>query len=100
MTLDVWRYPIEHVYVTGTASPLNGPKRVVGWTWHAVELVDHFPTDEPLADLFTFGASDYDMGDDEMYCPCGATVPAEQTLGERLAAAEQHVRERHPEVKR
>lgn len=95
MSLKAWRYPIAEVMVAGTATPLGGPSRPVGWAWRPVELVDYFPCDEPIVNLFTFGASDYDMSDDEMYCPCGDTLPARATLGERREDALEHVRSKH-----
>lgn len=102
MTLKVWRYPIAEVYIAGTATSPDGTVRPVRWAWWPQEYVDYFPSDVPLEAMFTFGASDYDIdiGDDEMYCPCGATLSAATTLGERAEDARQHVREAHPETLR
>jgi hypothetical protein len=74
VTIGVWLHPITELEVS------NGTAR---WRWRSQgPLIDFYPADEPVENLFTFGASDYDVGDDEMYCPCGATLEACATLGE------------------
>jgi hypothetical protein len=92
VTIGVWLHPITELEVS------NGTAR---WRWRSQgPLIDFYSADEPVENLFTFGASDYDVGDDEMYCPCGATLEACATLGERLEAAREHVATQHPDARR
>jgi len=60
----------------------HGPEFALG--------ADHFSWPLDLDDFAT-GASDYDMLDDEIYCPCGAVLPdIASSLGEKLRAVYQH----------
>ena len=68
---SVWRNPIVDLWVpAGTKHRIvflaKGPEAGVS--------ADFYSTPLDLDDFVT-GASDYDMLSDEIYCPCGATLP-------------------------
>lgn len=56
----------------------------------AIESRDFFPWPMDL-DGFTTGPSDYDSPSDEVYCPCGATLPGwDGTAGHLLRLIHHH----------
>jgi len=71
--------------------------------FRAIEMQDHFPILMTWRS-FKVGASPYG-GPDECYCPCGEVArPVESSLdlvlGDFVAAAEDHIARRHPDVRR
>lgn len=63
-----------------------------GLRWeHAVwEMVDYYPADEPLIDLF-----DLPSGDDPARCPCGEWMPVCGMFSELRETAETHIAKKH-----
>lgn len=65
------------------------------WAWHN-NLYDNaceFPGPTPAQ--FTLGESDYEVGSDELVCPCGHIEQRGETLGEMLEQAQAHLDEAH-----
>jgi hypothetical protein len=80
---------IEEVIMTPPAGPhFNRP-------FVPRRFFDFFPINGPKAEWFILQASDYDVGDDEMVCPCGETIERPVTLGEMLGEARAHIRKAH-----
>lgn len=71
--------------------------------WRPAAFNDHYPIDGPKIEYFELQASDYDVGDDEIRCPCGADLQrypedADDSmagLGWAIRVAEQHLAEVH-----
>lgn len=75
------------------------------WPWEAVAFCDHFPIDGPKIEHFSFSASDYDRGDDQIVCPCGAELDrwfdsggGLGELGVAIEVARAHLAEAHGEL--
>jgi hypothetical protein len=60
-----------------------------------IEMQTHFPINGPKPEHFTLTASDYDVGDDMIVCPCGDEIGRESTLGGMLKQARKHIKEKH-----
>lgn len=59
---------------------------------------EYFESPLTVASFFT-GCSDYDTPSDELYCPCGATLPwDDRNLGTAVEIAQEHIAEAHPEA--
>lgn len=86
MSLRRWRYPIVELWM-----PLGYDRRVP----HRVVFRPH-PSqvfDIPLSyDAFTTGPSDYDRPSDEIYCPCGVTLPWSGDAGDLIRRVDDHCR--------
>lgn len=82
-----WRHPIIDLWVpAGTKHRIvflaKGPEFSLG--------ADHFTWPLDLDDFVT-GQSDYDMSDDEVYCPCGVVLhDVGSSAGEILRAIYRH----------
>ena len=98
MSLRVWRYPILDLWV-----PAGTQHRVVFFAKgpeFGVPSADYYSWPLDLDDFVT-GQSDYDMPSDEVYCPCGATLPGwDGTVGHLLRLVGDHCHKaQHPRPK-
>lgn len=75
-----------------------------GWhPWRPHAFDSHYPIDGPKLEYFELTASDYDVGDDQVVCPCGAELyrypqDADDSmagLGWAIRVAEKHLAEAH-----
>jgi hypothetical protein len=86
MSLRVWRYPIIELWVPigypGRAEPLSFSLR-----FHLGKDYFGFPLSY---DDFTTGASEPDILSDEIYCPCGVTMPWGGDAGDLLRRIDDH----------
>jgi hypothetical protein len=78
---------IDTVYVNGR------------WPCHLFEFSDWYPIDGLRIENFSFNASDYDVGDDQVVCPCGAEIYRQirgmPELGAAIKIARDHLVEAH-----
>lgn len=87
MSLARWRNPIIDLWVpAGTRHQrvyfAQGPEFGLGAQYHERSL---------NLDGFMTGPSDYDTSSDEVYCPCGATLPGwDGSAGELLRMIYRH----------
>lgn len=67
--------------------------RVYSQEFFPYEYANHFPLDEPIADMF---AIDWDRdGEATMTCPCGEVLDLPQLSREVRESAEDHVARKH-----
>jgi hypothetical protein len=85
-TIHVWRYPIVELLVPiGYGRAYGHPSRVV----FVADPRAIYGT--PLSyDDFVTGPSDYDVPSDEIYCPCGVTLPWDGDAGDLLRRIDDH----------
>jgi hypothetical protein len=68
------------------------------WPWKATPLRHYFPIDGLRIEYFDLTASDYDVGDDQIVCPCGAELhrwpdgsDGMGALGAAIQVAQEHL---------
>jgi hypothetical protein len=89
MSLRVWRYPILRTYRSIGSRLFENTPHVEFVPASGGAGADYFGW--PLSyDDFTTGPSDHEMPSDEIYCPCGETMPWDGDAGDLLRRIDDH----------